>query len=109
MVERRANERLFLARPCKLYVPRIGRYVPGSTWNISSGGAMLQLDRSIPFEPGDQLFVGIALKRRQAVLPVGEMLQAGVVRVARTARDGTALAVRFLAAQHEAGFLRRAA
>ena len=70
---------------------------------------MLQLDRTIPIEPGDHLFVGIALKRRQAVLPVGEMLEAGVLRVARTARDGVALAVRFLSTQPEAAALRRAA
>ena len=109
MVERRSNQRHFLARPCKLYVPRIGRYVRGSTWNLSSSGAMLQLDRPVAVEPGDHLFVGIALKRRQAVLPVGEMLEAGVVRVARTALDGVALAVRFLQAQPGAGALRRAA
>ena len=109
MVERRANQRLSLARPCKLYFPRIGRYVPGSTWNVSSGGALLQLDRALPIEPGDHVFVGIALKRCQAVLPTGEMLEAGVLRVARTAADGIALAVRFLTAQHEAAASRRAA
>lgn len=70
---------------------------------------MLQLDSPLPLQPGDHLYVGIALKRRQAVLPVGEMLEAGVVRVARTARDGLALAVRFLGAQPEHEALRRAA
>jgi hypothetical protein len=70
---------------------------------------MLQLDRPVPLEPGDRLYVGIALKRRQALLPMGEMLAAGVVRVARTARDGVALAVRFARAHPESELMRRAA
>ena len=65
--KRRANDRLNLERPCKMYVPRIGRYLSGSTENLSSGGALLQLDMPAAIEPGDRLFVGVALKRRQPI------------------------------------------
>jgi len=97
--ERRASERLNLARPCKTYVPRIGRYVAGSTWNVSSSGALLQLDRPAPIEPGDRLFVGVALKRRQPIFHSSEMMEAGVVRVLPTDNDSIAVAVRFIDAE----------
>ncbi len=94
--ERRASERLDLARPCKMYVPRIGRYLAGLTWNVSSGGALLQLDRPAPIEPGDRLFVGVALKRRQPIFCSSEMLEAGVTRVLPTDNDSIAVAIRFI-------------
>ena len=94
--ERRASERLNLARPCKTYVPRIGRYLAGSTWNVSSSGALLQLDRPAPIEPGDRLFIGVALKRRQTIFCSTEMLEASVVRVLPTDNDSIAVAIRFI-------------
>ncbi len=97
--ERRASERLDLARPCKMYVPRIGRYLAGLTWNVSSGGAMLQLDRPAPIEPGDRLFVGVALKRRQPIFCSSEMMEAGVVRVLPTDNDSIAVAIHFIDAK----------
>ena len=97
--ERRANERLNLARPCKTYVPRIGKYLAGSTWNVSSSGALLQLDRPAPIEPGDRLFVGVALKRRQPIFCSSEMMEASVVRVLPTDNDSIAVAIRFIDAE----------
>lgn len=94
--ERRACERLDLARPCKMYVPRLGRYLAGLTWNLASGGALLQLDRPAAIEPGDRLFIGIALKRRQPIFCSTEMMEAGVVRVLPTDNDSIALAVSFI-------------
>ncbi len=94
--ERRASERLNLARPCKTYVPRSGRYLAGSTWNVSSSGALLQLDRPAPIEPGDLLFDGDALKRRQPIFSSSEMMEAAVVRVLPTDNDCIAVAVRFI-------------
>ncbi len=73
--ERRATERLNLARPCKTYVPRIGKYLAGLTWNVSAGGALLQLDRPAPIEPGDRLFLGVALKGRQTIFCSTEMIE----------------------------------
>jgi hypothetical protein len=79
-----------------MYVPRIGRYLSGSTWNLSSGGALLQLDMPAAIEPGDHLFIGVALKRRQPIFCSTEMMEAGVVRVLPTDNDSIALAVNFI-------------
>ena len=94
--ERRVFERQNLERPCKLYIPRIGRYLAGSTWNLSAEGGLLQLDRPVPLEPGDRLFVGIALTRRQPIFCSADMMEAGVIRVLPTDNDSVALAVHFI-------------
>ena len=97
--ERRATERLNLARPCKTYVPRIGKYVAGSTWNVSSGGALIQLDRPALIEPGDRIFLGVALKRRQPIVCSTDMMESAVTRVLPTANDSISVAVRFIDTQ----------
>lgn len=108
--DRRADHRVNLARACKLYLPAAGRYYPGSTWNVSSGGVLLELDRRAHVRPGQRLFVGIALKRRQAVLTHNEMIAAEVVRVMGTPDDRTVLAARFVEPGMEpAGTVLRAA
>ena len=108
--ERRADPRVQIARPCKIYVPKIGRYLSGTTWDLSAGGALLEVHRPDVLLPGDHLYVGIALKRRQAILRAGDMFSAHVVRSSQTARDRTALAVRFVTATAaEADAVRRAA
>ena len=94
--ERRNHARLKLQRPCKLYLPHVGKYVAGSTWNLSSGGVLLQLGLPVGIAPGDRLYVGIALKRRQAVLTAGEMLEAEVIRVDRTTEERVDVAARFI-------------
>ena len=94
--ERRVSERLNLERPCKLYIPRIGKYLAGSTWNLSAEGALLQLDRPVPLEPGDRLFVGIALTRRQPIFCSADMMEAAITRVLPTDNDSVALAVHFV-------------
>ncbi len=93
--ERRAEPRQDVARPCKIFIRKIGRYLPGMTWNLSTGGVLIQTQR-LPLQPGDRLCVGVALKRRQAVLPAGEMLEGEVVRTFSTTADRMALAIRFL-------------
>ncbi|MHC4216925.1 MAG: PilZ domain-containing protein [Planctomycetota bacterium] len=94
--ERRTHVRVKLERPCKLFLPSVGRYVSGSTWNLSAGGVLVQLDLPTGIAPGDRLFVGIALKRCQAVLPASEMLEAQVIRVERPADDRISVAARFV-------------
>ena len=95
-MERRDHQRPPIERPCKLYVPRCAKYVSGSTWNLSRGGALLQVDRRTPIEPGDHLYLGIAMKRSHAVLAAGEMASVKVVRVAQAGGEGVAVAVRFV-------------
>ena len=67
--ERRAHERIWLARPCKVYDPALRRYLAGTTCNLSASGAFFQVNRKIDHHPGDRLYLGIALKRRQGILP----------------------------------------
>ena len=93
--ERRTRVRLTLLRPCKVYVPRLGRYLHGSTWNLSPCGALLELDRPVPLEPGDRLFVGVAIKRRQPIFASGDMMGAGILRVLPTDNDSIAVAIHF--------------
>ena len=93
--ERRTRDRLTLLRPCKVYVPRIGRYLHGSTWNVSPSGALIELDRPAPLEPGDRLFVGVAITRRQAIFASGDMRGAGILRVLPTDNDCIAVAIHF--------------
>jgi hypothetical protein len=94
--ERRTHARIKLERPCKLYLPHVGKYVAGSTWNLSAGGVLLQLGLPAGIAPGDRLYVGIALKRRQAVLTAGEMLEAEVIRVDRTTEERVDVVARFI-------------
>jgi hypothetical protein len=96
--ERRTHERVNVERPCKLFLPSVGRYVSGSTWNLSESGVLVQLDLPTGISPGDRLFVGIALKRCQPVLAASEMLEAQVVRVEHPADDRISVAARFVSA-----------
>lgn len=93
--ERRAHPRESLTRPCKLYVPRIGRYVSGQTSNLSEGGALVWLDRDGGLEPGDSIFLGVAMLRRQVVLTSSQMHEARVERVMRTT-DEIGVAARYV-------------
>ncbi len=93
--DRRAHERTTLARPCKLFDPRSGTYVPGTVWNLSDGGAFIEVKRPICPELGDLLNLGIALKRRQGILLRDEMCAARVVRSQRTANGRSTLGIQF--------------
>ncbi len=99
-----------MERPCKVYDPALRRYLSGTTRNLSARGAFIQVTRTIDHHPGDRLYLGIALKRRQGILPAADMHEVEVVW-SRQATDGrTGLAVRFLdEAQASAAQPRRAA
>ncbi|MHC5001538.1 MAG: PilZ domain-containing protein [Planctomycetota bacterium] len=92
-VERRQQPRIEYVRPCKVYDPRSRRYVAGSTWNVSRGGILVELKRPLPLVPGDRLFVGLATRRRDAVICRSEMLPGSVVRSAMTPNDHTVVAL----------------
>jgi hypothetical protein len=94
--DRRLHARVEVDAPCKVFDPLSRKYIAGSTWNLSSGGAMLEVHRPMDLKPGDKLHVGFALKRRQAVLGAAEMLPCEVVRALRSTTQFTAVAVRFV-------------
>ncbi|MDY7107496.1 MAG: PilZ domain-containing protein [Planctomycetota bacterium] len=78
--DRRQSPRVALRRPCKVFNPRSGRYVSGSTCDVSTGGMLIRLERPLNVEIGDRLYLGVAQKRRQALLRSTEMIEAEVVR-----------------------------
>ena len=92
--ERRNSDRWPLVRPCKVFDPRGQRYIAGCSRNVSPGGMLISLDRRLPLEPGDRVFVGLSSSRRQALLRTEEMVEARIVRV--LSHEGqTTLAVSF--------------
>lgn len=93
---RRAHPRFRVLRPCKIYDVRSGKYHAADTRDISRGGMLLDLPRSIGVTVDDELLIGIADKRRQPLLRTSEMVRAKVVRVVGTPRDTRAVAVRFV-------------
>jgi hypothetical protein len=93
--DRRRHERVPLERPCKVYEPRSGRYILASTRDLSCGGLLIDVPRLIDLRPGDTLHIGVAMKRRQGILPAADMVEAVVVRCTPTVDDHTALAVKF--------------
>jgi hypothetical protein len=78
--ERREFERLDLQRPCKLYDPASRKYLGGQTRNVSGGGALVELSRPLRLEPGSTVHLGVAYRRRDAVLHGREMIEGRVVR-----------------------------
>jgi c-di-GMP-binding flagellar brake protein YcgR len=94
--ERRAHPRVSLTRPCKVYEPRSRKFLPGTTCNISAGGLLMRIERSLPVEPGDRLYVAIPHKRRDVFLRADEMLECRVVRALPMTSGETALAVQFI-------------
>ncbi len=94
-LERRRFERLNLSRPCKVYEPRSGKYYPALSEDLSVGGAMLHIGRTLEFVPGDVVYVGIALKRRQAVILNDEMQACRVIRCLHLTDGNTVIAVEF--------------
>ena len=94
--EKRMAPRQDVVRPCKIFDPRRGRYVSGVTCNLSTDGALLLLDELVPLERGDRLYVGIAMKRRQALLLSNEMIESDVMRASTLDAAVTSVAVRFV-------------
>jgi hypothetical protein len=99
--DRRHAQRVAVHRPCKLYEPRSARYIAAGTCDISQGGLLLDVPALMNVKAGDLLHVGVAVKRRQAVLLPNEMMQAIVVRIMPTVDDHTLLAVRLVAQAEE--------
>jgi hypothetical protein len=94
-LERRRHERLPLVRPCKLYEPRSRKYIPALTEDLSRSGVLLHVPRILELVPGDLIYVGVALKRRQAVIPGDEMLPARVIRRLQSTSGQTIIAAEF--------------
>ncbi len=92
-VDRRAEPRVSLVRPCKIYDPRSRRYHGGATVDCSLGGVRLELDRPLDLSAGDEIYLGVALKRSQGMIPRQGMIRARVIWATRIAADRLRVAV----------------
>ncbi len=62
--DRRRSPRAVLSRPCKIHHVPTGRYWPGVTWDISSGGVLLGVDAPRDLKPGDAIELYISWSSR---------------------------------------------
>ena len=84
--ERREHPRVAAERACKVYDPRSRRYTAGHTIDLSRGGLRLVLQRSLPVDAGDTLYVAVATPHQPTLLTRSDFATAHVVRtVAGTA------------------------
>ena len=93
--DRRKHRREPLERPCKIYDPRSMKYIAATTRDVSSGGMLIDVPRLLEIKPGERLFIGVAMTRRQGFIQAKEMIDAVVLRAAATVDDHTTLAVSF--------------
>lgn len=96
--DRRIHPRVTITGPCKLYLPRAGRYVAGVTINRSTSGALVDVARPTFFEAGEHLRVGIAEDAAAAVLPAADLKDSYVAWTIRTP-GRTLVGLRFAAAE----------
>jgi len=92
--ERRIEQRLEMARPCKIFEPRYQSYLLGSTVNLSPQGLLLEIHRPLELACGDRLLLAVALTRRQGFFCRHEMIEATVLRSSVTVDDRTEVALR---------------
>lgn len=78
--ERRRDARLMLTRPVKVQCLHTGRYLPGRTTNLSTSGALIEIDNPSLLIPGQRVKVGIAQTKQDVILAADEMSEATVVR-----------------------------
>lgn len=78
--ERRRDPRFPIQRPLKLRNELTGKYLAGSTINLSSRGALIRIDAPGLLLAGQRIKIALAFHPGQALLPAGDMLEATVVR-----------------------------
>jgi hypothetical protein len=91
--DRRHHPRTEIQRPCKIFDSRTGKYLAASTRDLSSAGLLIDVPRVLAVKPGDTLHLGVAMTRRQGLLPAKGMIAVRVVRALATVDDHTHLAV----------------
>lgn len=107
--DRRSNPRIAVNCPCKFHDARSGKYFAGSTRDLSTGGAMIEVPRLLALKPGDIIHIGVAAKRRQSLIRCDEMIRAAVTRAVQTVDDCTLVGLRFEESQAHPETLRLAA
>jgi c-di-GMP-binding flagellar brake protein YcgR len=100
--DRREQPRSRSSLPCKLYLPDRGRYVAGTTGDISKTGALIRIAGSTPLKVGQRVVVGIAAPDCPGLLRHDRMRQAVVMRIKRETDELAAVALQFTEAFAEA-------
>ncbi|TVQ52297.1 MAG: PilZ domain-containing protein [Phycisphaerales bacterium] len=95
-IDRREHPRVQMTRPGKIFDPRSRKYLAAELRDISEGGMLLHLLSPLAIDPGDEIFVGLAEKRREPMLKRHEMIRSEVVRALGTPSGGMLLAVEFI-------------
>ncbi len=99
---RRQHHRFTMARASKIYRRASNTFVPAQTVNLSVGGALIEAAAARPFEPGEIVDVGVALRPTNAGTVIGSdaMVQAIVVRVEAIDEHRQSVALRYLNPHH---------
>ena len=92
--ERRRDARLAMNRPVKVECEHAGRYVTGYTQNLSTTGALMDIDHPSLMVPGQRVKVGVAYTRRSVIIKKEEMIPGTVVRSAGLGNTQT-IAIQF--------------
>lgn len=94
--ERRRHHRITTTRPAKVFLPGALRYAASETTDISSGGALLRVDRARAMCKGDRVDVAVVSPGQPAaVLESKSMIPARVVRVTPIDHFHQAVAIEF--------------
>lgn len=97
--DRRTSPRIQAAYSAKVFDAKAQRYHPAQTCDLSAGGALLKVQRSMPIHRGDCLDVTITTDDETSrVLAMDDFIPARVVRVMAIDRFSQAIAVQFNAA-----------
>ncbi len=78
--DRRREARLNIERPVKLQCQVTGRYVSGTTTNLSNSGMLIVIEHPSLLVPGQRVKVGVQQTRQNVVIKANEMATATVVR-----------------------------
>lgn len=93
--ERRRHPRLSVVRPAKVFLKQSLRYAGAETTDLSSGGALIRVDRARALRPGDEIDVAVSAPGTGAVIASDAMTPARVVRVLPIDYFHQAVAVEF--------------
>lgn len=92
--ERRLHARQTVTRPCTLFRRRTQRFVSARTCDISTGGALIEIETARPLVEGESLEVGIAWTA-SPVISQTSLVEAKIVRVLHRDATHQLVAVRF--------------
>lgn len=92
--EQRSHIRTESVHPCRIFDPRSGKYLHGTTCDLSLGGALIRINRPCTLQPGDTLHIGIALGDRLGFMQARDMFEATVVRSFGTPSGQTMVAIK---------------